>query len=494
MTNPENRSEIPSPQPNTRRWPALAICLIASFMTLLDISVVTVALPSMQRGLHLSAAEVSWSVAGYALAFGLPLIPAGRLGDEYGRRRLFLISLTLFAATGVLCGAAPDAAVLVLGRVLRGVAAGVLAPQVIGLVQQMYSGPGRGRAFGYYGATTGIAIAVGPLLGGLALQALGPADGWRWVFYLSVPIVLIAFALGVKVLPADQRGRAHRIDVLGVVLLGSGVLGVMLPLLQATGQGARPAFWLFAVGAVLLTSFVLWQRRLGARDERPLVHLKVLRIRSYAVGAMTATAFYAGFTSIFLVLTLFLQQGLHYSPLRAALSTLIFTLVSTVSAVCSGRLVHRFGRRMVVLGTAIATAGLIALALVARVSTAANAPAVLAVPLLVAGAGCGMVVSANQTLTLTDITRATAGVAAGVYETGVRIGTALGTAVASALFFGTLAATHGDQHVAIALGLASPAAFVGVALLIGLVDILRPATENQLQAAAVDARETRSAA
>lgn len=457
-----------------RRWPALSICLVASFMTLLDVSVVTIALPSMERSLHLSPAEVTWSVAGYALAFGLTLVPAGRLGDEHGRRTLFLIGLALFALTGILCGAAPNAVVLVVGRLLRGVAAGVLAPQVIGLLQQMYSKRSRGKAFGYYGATTGLSTAIGPLLGGVVLQAFSPTMGWRWIFYLSVPIVVIAFVIGLKVLPADQRGRAHRIDLLGVALLGTGVLSIMLPLLQGTGPGPRPEFWLFAIGAALLTLFVLWQRRLAARNAQPLVHLKVLRIRSYAVGTMTATAFYAGFTGIFLVLTLFLQQGLHYSPLEAALSTLIFTVASAVAAVLSGRIMHRVGRPLVVLGTAVATLGLAAVALVAHVSTPANAPLALAVPLLLAGTGCGTVISANQTLTLTDITRATAGVAAGVYETGVRIGTAVGTALASALFFGTLAATHGDFRTAAAWGLTSSAGLVGVAFLIGVVDLLRP--------------------
>ncbi|HEY4019521.1 MAG TPA: MFS transporter, partial [Pseudonocardiaceae bacterium] len=347
----------------------------------LDVSVVTIALPSMEHDLHMSPAEITWSLAGYALTFGLTLIPAGRLGDEHGRRKLFLIGLALFAATGVLCGAAPNAVVLVIGRLLRGVAAGVLAPQVIGLLQQMYTKRARGKAFGYYGATTGLSTAVGPLLGGVVLQAFGPANGWRWVFYLSVPVVVIAFVIGWLVLPADQRGRAHRIDLPGVALLGLGLVCVMLPLLQETGPHARPQFWLFAVGAALLALFVLWQRRLGARDARPLVHLKVLRVRSYAVGTMTATAFYAGFTGIFLVLTLFLQQGLRYTPLQAALSTLIFTVASAVMAVLSGHIVHRFGRPLVVLGTAVAALGLAAVALVAHVATHADAPLSLAVPL-----------------------------------------------------------------------------------------------------------------
>jgi MFS family permease len=346
---------------------------------------------------------------------------------------------------------------------------------VIGLLQQMYSGPKRGRAFGYYGATVGLSTAIGPLLGGVILQAFGVADGWRFVFYLSLPVVLVTLAFAVRVLPADQRGREHhRLDLVGALLLGLGVLAIMLPLLQATGTKANPQFWMFVVGAVWLVLFVLWERRLGARGGHPLVSLKLLSVRSYSVGTVIAAAFYAGFTGIFLVITMFLQQGLKYSALQAALSTLIFTVASAGTAVISGRLVHRIGRPLVVIGSGVATVGLTLVALVARGWTGPDMAAVLAVPLLVAGCGCGLVISANQTLTLHEITRANAGVAAGVYETGQRIGTALGIAVSSAMFFGTLAGTRGDFHAAVGLGLASPAILVGVAFLIGLVDIMRP--------------------
>ena len=460
----------------SRRRHALLICLVAAFMTLLDISIVTVALPSMERSLHLSAADVSWAVAGFALTFGLTLVPAGRLGDQYGRRRLFLIGLSLFAITAAVCGAAPDATVLIVGRLCRGVAAGLLAPQVIGLMQQMYRGPGRGKVFGYYGATVGLSTAIGPLLGGVILQVFGTAGGWRFVFYLSVPVVVVTLAFAFRVLPADQPGRApHAPDLVGALLLGLGIVAIMLPLLQATGARAHPRFWLFAAGAALLAGFTFWERRLRSRGGYPLVNTKLLTIRSYSVGTMIAAAFYSGFTGIFLVITLFFQQGLGYSALQAALSTLIFTVGSAASAIISGRIVHRTGRRTVVIGSGVAALGLAAAALAVYRWTGPDTPLILAGPLLVAGCGCGFVISANQTLTLNEITRADAGVAAGVYETGQRIGTALGTALASALFFGELARTYGDFHAAAGLGLVSPAVLVGVAFLIGLVDILRPA-------------------
>jgi MFS family permease len=228
-------------------------------MTLLDVGIFNVALPSMERTLQMSPAEVCWSVAGYALTFGLTLIPAGRLGDEYGRTGLFLIGLSLSAATAIVCGAAPNATVLVVGRLCRGIAAGLLAPQVIGLMQHLYSEPGRGRAFGYYGAVVGLSAAVGPLLCGVMLGVFGEAEGSRFLFYLSVPVLVMTLAFGFRVLPADRRDSVHhRLDLIGVLLLWLGIMALMLPVLQATGANAHPRFWLSAMGAGWLALFVLW--------------------------------------------------------------------------------------------------------------------------------------------------------------------------------------------------------------------------------------------
>ena len=173
-----------------RRGAALFICVVAGFLTLLDVSIVTVALPSMEKALRMTPAEVSWALSGYSLAFGLVLVPAGRLGDLFGRRRLLLIGLVLFAVTGILCGAATSAAMLIAARLARGAAAGIVAPQAIGLIQQMYPPRERGRAFGIYGAAAGISTAIGPMLGGVILDRIGGGDAWRYVFYLFVPIAV----------------------------------------------------------------------------------------------------------------------------------------------------------------------------------------------------------------------------------------------------------------------------------------------------------------
>ena len=195
--------------PHPRRWRALWICLVAGFMTLLDVSIVNVALPSMEHGIGATPADVSWVVSGYALTFGLALVPSGRLGDDYGRKRMFLLGLLLFVATSVLCGAAQNATWLVVARLCQGVAGGLLNPQVIGMIQQLFSGRERGKAFGLFGATVGLSTAVGPLLGGLLIQGIGIDEGWRYVFYVNLPIGLLAIVFGARLLPHDAGGKSR---------------------------------------------------------------------------------------------------------------------------------------------------------------------------------------------------------------------------------------------------------------------------------------------
>ncbi|HEV7831333.1 MAG TPA: MFS transporter, partial [Pseudonocardiaceae bacterium] len=207
-----------------QRWRALAVTQLAGFMSLLDVSIVNVALPSIQRSLGASMAQVQWVVSGYALTFGLVLVAGGRLGDALGRRRMFLAALTGFIVASALCGAAPNAELLVVARLLQGLAAGMLTPQNSGLIQVLFRGAERGRAFGIFGATVGLSTAVGPVLGGLILAAAGEQQGWRWIFYVNVPIGLIALVAAWRLVPSRQRSGqsvASQVDVVGALLLGA---------------------------------------------------------------------------------------------------------------------------------------------------------------------------------------------------------------------------------------------------------------------------------
>ncbi|MGH3493357.1 MAG: DHA2 family efflux MFS transporter permease subunit [Sciscionella sp.] len=455
------------------RWRALTVCLIAGFMTLLDVSIVNVALPSMQRGLHASGADVSWVVSGYALTFGLVLVPSGKLGDMFGRKPMFLIGLGLFTATSVFCGLAPNATTLVIGRLLQGVAGGVLNPQVIGMIQQLFRGRERGKAFGLFGAVIGISTAIGPVVGGLLIQWSNPTSGWRWVFYVNLPIGLLALVFGVLLLPRTPRGaQRHSVDALGIGLLGFGVVSIMLPLIEDEENTGSVHWYLLALGAVLLLGFALWERRYERRGHKPLVSLNLLRDRAFAVGSTIGLLYFAGFTGIFLVLSVYLQTGLGYSALEAGAALLSFAVGSAGAAAVGGRIVHRFGRPLVVIGMLAVAAGLSGTALLITTYTGGDVALVLFGPLLLAGLGSGLVIAPNQTLALDDIPPAEGGTAAGVLQTGQRIGSAVGTAVAGSLFFGELTRSHGDFENAASRGLFGSAALVVVALVAGILDLV----------------------
>ncbi|MEV6447031.1 MFS transporter [Amycolatopsis sp. NPDC051716] len=425
-------------EPDPRRWKALAVSLTAGFMGLLDVSIVNVALPSMQSGLHASSGGIRWVVSGYALAFGLVLVTGGRLGDAFGRRNMFLGALAAFVLTSALAGAAPDETTLVLARLAQGVAAGMLTPQNTGLIQDLFRGAERGRAFGMFGAVVGISTAVGPILGGFIIAVFGAQDGWRWVFYVNVPIGVLAFALALRLLPRSEKKQlkiSSEIDFVGIVLLAVAVLGVLLPVVDADQGGLKRMWWLFIVAVVFGVAFVRWEHSVVRRGRSPLLDTRLFTgTPGYAAGAAVGALYFCGFAGIWLVFAIYFQQGLGYSPLQSGLSVTPFALGSAVSAAVAGRLVPRFGRRLTVTGLGMVAVGLLAVALLAELVPPSASGWAFAVPLVFAGVGGGMVISPNTTLTLECVPVRMAGVAGGALQTGQRIGTAIGTAVLASVF------------------------------------------------------------
>ena len=342
-------------QPDPRRWRALSVTLVAGFMSLLDVSIVSVALPTLQRDLAASAAAVQWVVSGYALTFALMLVPAGRLGDALGRRRMFLVGLAGFVVFSAAAGAAPSVGLLIAARLAQGLAAGVLAPQNSGLIQQLFRGGERGRAFGLFGAVVGVSTAVGPIVGGLLLQV---AD-WRWIFYVNVPIGVVALVLAWRLLPRGGAGGRGHIGVGGVLLLGSGALALLLPLVQAEAGGLARLWWLFPMGVAVLAGFLAWERRVVRHGGEPVFDPRlVTETRGYGLGAALGTVYFVGFSGIWLVFALFFQTGLGLSPLESGLAVTPFALGSAAAAVVAGRLVERYGRLLTVLGLAGVLTGL----------------------------------------------------------------------------------------------------------------------------------------
>ncbi|CAM3349653.1 MFS transporter [Occultella aeris] len=458
----------------SRPWQAFAVCLTAGFMTLLDVSIVNVALPSIEGALSASPSHLQWIVAGYTLAFGLVLVPAGRLGDMFGRRVMFLIGLTLFVLTSALCGLVVSAPMLAVGRLLQGAAAGLLNPQVIAMIQELFRGPDRGRAFGWFGATVGFSTAVGPLLGGALIAAFGPEQGWRAVFLVNVPVGLVALVLAWRLLPrvrpARDGGTKVSLDAPGLVLLGIAVVSFLFPFVQVSeGSITDAPWWLLVVAALALVTFRWWERRLEARGGQPVITTDLLHTPSYIRGATLGMAYFGGFTGIFLVSTLYLQNGLGLEPWQAGLVLTPFALAGSLSAWLGGRWVNRYGRRLVVVGIVLMLIGVAATDVLVSLFDGASIVWWIAAVLIISGFGNGIVISPNQALTLADVPVHHAGVAAGALQTGQRVGTSVGVAATAAVFFSTLAAS-GDYDHAMSLSLRVVLVIVAVALVIAVVD------------------------
>ena len=437
---PASRDRADDYTPDPRRWRALAVTLVVGFMSLLDVTIVNVAIPSIERGLDASAQSVQWVISGYALTFGLVLVAGGRLGDLLGRRRMFLIGLTAFTVTSAVAGAAPNEELLVAARLLQGVAAGMLTPQNSGLIQDLFRGDERGRAFGWFGTTVGVSAATGPVLGGLLIALFGEEHGWRVVFLVNVPIGLVAMVLAARLIPRAQprRGTLRReIDPVGSLLLGSAVLCVLLPVVEAMSQPAT-LWWLALPAApVLGVLFFRWESRVIARGRSPVLDVRLVRTApGFATGIGLQTIYFSGFSGLWLVLALFFQEGLGFSALGSGLAVTPFALGSAVAAVVAGRLVGRWGRRLTVGGLLLVLTGFIGLALV--IQAPEHTALATALPLLVAGIGSGAVISPNVTMTLDHVPPRMGGAAGGAIQTGARVGSAIGAAVLAAAFRITL--------------------------------------------------------
>jgi EmrB/QacA subfamily drug resistance transporter len=419
-----------------RRWRALIVTLAGGFMVLLDVTIVTVAVPSIQRGLGATASGVQWVISGYPLMFGLALVAGGRLGDAFGRRRMYLISLTGFVLTSALAGAAPTITLLIVARLLQGLAGGLITPQNTGLVQDLFRGAERGRAFGIFGATVGLSTAVGPVVGGLIINAFGATDGWRWVFYVNVPIGALAVLLAARLLPRTSRKvGASEIDVVGIVLLGLSVLCVLFPVVQSESGGLRRQWWLFPLAVLLLYAFLRWERHRAAVDRPPVLDFRLFRATpGYPSGAVLGAVYFAGFSGIWLVFALFYQTGEHLSALQSGLAVTPFALGSAVSSAVAGRLVDRWRRWVTTTGLAMVVLGLAATAWVVAVAPPGRVAIWALLPLLVAGVGGGAVIAPNTTLALANVPTRMAGVAGGLIQTGQRITSAIGTALMAAIY------------------------------------------------------------
>ncbi|UQU67173.1 MFS transporter [Couchioplanes caeruleus] len=414
-------------------WPLVTICL-GTFMLLVDVTIVNVALPQMATDLHTSFTGLQWVVDGYALSLGVLLLGAGALGDRHGHRRLYAAGLLLFALASLACGLASGTEVLIAARAVQGVGAAAMFTTTFALINAAYQGRARGVAYGVWGGVSGAAAAVGPILGGLLTEALS----WRWIFLVNLPVSIAALVLCASVLRPGETARRGRFDVAGTLTFTVAAGALTLAVIRATTEGWSSAqtWGLLVLSGSGFAAFALVERR----SADPMLDLSLLRNRSFA-GVIVAALLvnFAAFAA-FTYTSIWLQSLIGLSPLRAGLTGLPMSVLSVVVSGVAGAKLHGRSPRLVIGGGMLligAGAALCAL----MIDADASWPALIA-GYAVTGAGVGLVMPALAQSAAAAVPRERAGMAAGAVTTARQLGFAIGIAV-----LGTVFASRAESHL-----------------------------------------------
>jgi EmrB/QacA subfamily drug resistance transporter len=423
------------------RWAPLPVVLAGTFMVVLDFFIVNVALPSMQARLHASSGAIEWVVAGYSLTSAVFLVAGGKLGDRHGRRAVFAAGLALFTLASAACGFAPSPDVLVAARLVQGVGAALVMPNVLTLLAVLYDGADRARALAAYGLTMGVAAVSGQLIGGALISGNVAGLGWRSVFLINLPVGAVALALAPRAIPESRAPGAPRIDLSGTALLTAGLTALVLPLLEGRSAGWPVWTWLsLAACPPLLAAFWARQRTLERRGEsdRALIAPALLRRRGVADGLLAQLVFWCGQASFFLVLALYLQQGRGLSALHSGLVFTILALAYLAASMRAPALTERHGSRVLAAGALTLAAGHVAL-LATVGSIGVGGPVLALAPgLILVGAGMGLGITPLASIVLASTPPEHAGAASGAVATAQNVGGAIGVAVIGVVFFGAV--------------------------------------------------------
>ena len=492
---------------------ALWLCLGAGFVTLLDQSVFVLAVPAMSASLHADSGSVQWILAAYSLAFGVVLVPAGRLGDMVGRRTLFIAGITVFGASSLLGGLATDPSLVIVARLLQGLGAGTLNPQVLGLLQDIYTGHDRAKALGAYAAAGGSAAVCGPLIGGLVLSLGDPSIGWRVLFLANVPLVMILVPLAFFLLPraagarptdprrantaagaATGSSRKPSIDILGALLLGGVVVASLIPTIYGSGVVAVTSL---GIGAAALAAFAGWEVLYHRRGRTPLLSASLAMSKGYALGTVVALCQFGVGAGMAAVTSFYFLSGTGMAPLAAAAILAPQAAGMLLASSFSWRFVARYGRGGIVFALVASLATLVAKDVFVQRFDGGTAALAVAVVGLLQGVATGLVVAPNQTLTLGHAPAGAAGVAAGFYQLSQRFAAALCSAAAAGMFLqANGAVVGGAAKEAFHQGIFMCCILLGVALVAGGLDWLREARNpgNERAVVVVSVKESTTTA
>ncbi|MEV2246564.1 MFS transporter [Streptomyces sp. NPDC049970] len=425
-------------EPYRWRWLVLVVTLVAEIMDLLDASIVNVAGPALEESLGAGSSGLQWVIGGYALTLGAGLVLGGRLGDRYGRRRMFLAGLAAFTAASLLCALAPDIGSLIAFRLLQGAAGAMLLPQGLGLLRENFSGPELTKVFGIFGPVLGLGGIIGPVLGGFLVEGDFFGLGWRSVFLVNLPVGVAALAVAAKCLPRKPGDRGVRVDTAGAALVATACALLVLPLNQGQEEGWPLWTWLcLAASAVAFGLFALHQRRAVAVGRRPLVAPGLLRKPAFTVGLGGIALFFAGLVGTQLVLTLYLQIGQHFTAGDAGLGNLPLAVGTAIGGAVSGAfLADRIGRKVLQIGPLVQLAGVALLwSDLDGLTTDTFSIRDIVPGVAVSGIGAGMVIAALFSFVLAAVDDEETGSASGVLSAVQAVGGSLGVAVLGSVFF-----------------------------------------------------------
>lgn len=428
----------PAAPADRRRWIALAVILTASAMDLIDATIVNIAIPSIRQDTGASFSALQWVTAGYALAFAIGLITGGRLGDIYGRKKLFLLGMAGFTAASALCGLAAGPGMLVGARVLQGAMAALMVPQVLAIIHVSFPAHERGKVFGMFGAVIGLGAVCGPLIGALLTEGNLLGLEWRPIFLINLPVGIAGILLGARFVTESRAPRALRLDLIGTALATLGLLMLLYPLTQ--GRESGWPLWGFvsmAASPLVLAVFVRYERAKARKDGSPLVELSLFKLKTFAAGVGVQLTFGAASGLFFLIWTLHMQLGLGWGPLHAGLTGLPFSLACSAAAGMSvQKLVPRFGRKVLQAGALIMLTGaLLYLWDAGHYGTALQSWQMIPAMLLLGG-GMGLIVAPITDSVLSEVPAEHSGSASGIFNTTGQLGMALGLGLSSVAFFG----------------------------------------------------------
>ncbi|HWH26248.1 MAG TPA: MFS transporter [Pseudolysinimonas sp.] len=410
-----------------RRWAALTILLLALAMSLFDVTIVNLTLPSVTKSFGEHPIILSWLVAGYLLGYALSLVPAGRAGDRFGHKWIFIIGVAGYVLTAIMVSVSADANILIVGRVLHGIAGGLMVAPITAFIHLMFPGVSKVRAFGYFAATTGLAALVGPIIGGVVLDAIGVQDGWRWALIVGLPLGVIAFILAFALLPNIRGSVSGSFDVLGMLLLSIVVVGFIAPLMQQLPDWT----WIsLGIAVVVLIIFILWERAVDHRGATPVLRLSHFRKLPFSLGLLQVVLGFASFTSpIYIAIITVWQWGRGEDALQTALVMLTFGLGAIIGGVIDARFTLWFRRWDATAALILLVLGYVVTYLLLVADGAHVSLLVLAIPLLFAGIGNGAFIGMIMSTILSAVPARDAGSAGGLVVTAMRLGSAFGAAV-----------------------------------------------------------------